>query len=66
MLKKCPHCGGEARQHIDHNKEMGTSFIYIKCEVCGARGKTTSYKDDDISKILPARQMVAAAWNARV
>lgn len=69
IIKRCPHCGGEAQLYSSYSYKMDTFFLYIKCEICGAQGKSVRTKDDPKEVNIwetRACQNALAAWNMRV
>lgn len=55
-LKPCPFCGGKAVF-----KDIDSSCSYVRCEKCGATGKTVK-----ISKKYSSDEKAIEAWNGRV
>ena len=51
--EKCPFCGGRAGLVSNHSGKLHTYFIYVKCEICGAQGRT--YRSEE--------EPAAAGWN---
>ena len=66
-LKACPHCGGKAYLYNNYSYKIKRYFVCVKCEACGATGRTHVSKDDPEAYgwELPAAQLAAGAWNMR-
>ena len=46
-IKRCPFCGGQADLYSDLGDPYdGRRIVFIKCELCGARGKAFPVADD--------------------
>lgn len=43
-IKACPHCGGAACLNANYSYKARAYFVFVKCNICGATGKT--YRDD--------------------
>ena len=70
-LKPCPFCGSDATVHANHNFKDDIWFVYVQCEMCGARGKTRANRnyfnpDDDGFWESNSVYSVVRAWNKRV
>lgn len=39
-IKPCPHCGGPACLNSSYSYKTRNYFAFVRCEVCGAQGKT--------------------------
>lgn len=66
VLKPCPHCGGEANIINCYSPVRKRIFVYVKCAVCGAQGKTfTTGKNAEMGENNPANKYAANAWNIR-
>lgn len=67
LLKGCPHCGGGARLRKNYSRKLQMYFVYVKCDICGAQGKSVTSKyeaEDDWN--TPACEKAVSAWNMRV
>lgn len=66
VLKPCPHCGGEANLINCDSVKRKRIFVYVKCSVCGAQGKTfTIGRNAEMGENNPANKWAANAWNLR-
>lgn len=67
QVKLCPHCGGTACLNASYGYRTLTYFIYVKCDICGATGKTyTSATDPAIDNWENSACIDAVkAWNMR-
>ena len=65
-IKTCPHCGGSAVLAVNPSK-CGY-FIFVQCEICGARGKTCrDSKDPELYDFdTTGCDKAIKAWNMRV
>lgn len=45
-MKSCPFCGGHACLYANYSYKARSYFVFVKCEICGARGKTFISKED--------------------
>lgn len=68
-ISECPFCGSEASLYRTYGK--GLWFVRVKCEMCGAQGKTVvneTNEDVDSDKWWATEkcQMAVDAWNRRV
>ena len=69
-LKKCPHCGGNCDIYQYYNHKQGVWFVEVKCDMCGARGKTVSCGKGKPSPsqtdwTCNAVERAISAWNMR-
>ncbi len=66
-IKPCPHCGGTAQLQTNYNWKIGCYFTVVKCDICGAQGKTFCFSsdnpDNDIATAIKADAV--NAWNMR-
>jgi hypothetical protein len=63
----CPHCGGDACLNQNYNYRKRTYFVYVKCEMCGAQGKTFTSEEEPQAAgwdNQPCRRAINA-WNMR-
>lgn len=68
-IKRCPFCGRKANLIQNYNKNLNAYFVYVECEVCGAKGKASSSKIDVRSDNLEenkACNRALASWNNRI
>ena len=70
MIKMCPHCGGKPGLYCDISKKYKKPvyFTYVQCDICGARGKTTSSQKnpEQYDWDTAACNTALEAWNMRV
>lgn len=68
MAKMCPFCADPHPDlHATYSFETGTLIAYVKCTVCGSRGRTITIKTKDVwNAIIPACGDAVLAWNGRV
>ena len=66
-LKPCPFCGGVAFLNSNFSNRYRTYFVYSKCEICNAQGKTYASKDNppDTDWSNAACESAVEAWNMR-
>lgn len=66
-IKNCPHCGGAATLYENYSRRTRNYFVYVKCAICGAQGK--SFNSDDEPEAVGwdnfACRGAVAAWNMR-
>lgn len=66
-IQYCPFCGGNAKLCSTYGNRQRLYFVFVKCDVCGAQGKTyasrTKPADDDWNT-QPCEDAVKA-WNMR-
>ena len=68
-IKRCPFCGRRAQLIQNYNKKLDAYFVYVECEVCGAKGKASSSKEDLEHANLEenkACNRAVSSWNNRV
>lgn len=53
-IKRCPHCGGKASLNSAYSYKIRNFFVYVKCDICGAQGKS----------FLTAENPAAEDWNS--
>lgn len=67
-IKPCPHCGGRSILNQRWNYKGSKYFVFVRCEVCGAQGKSypayESIYEDDYDE--NADELAINAWNMRV
>ena len=66
-LETCPHCGGEATLRANYSGKYCAYMIFVKCDICGAQGKTVKSYDDPRAKAWDNVECWTAinAWNMR-
>ena len=66
-IMPCPHCGGVSALCSSYSNRRRIYFVFVKCEICGAQGKTFA---DDVDPYenewsdMPCENAIAA-WNMR-
>ena len=71
--KKCPFCGGDPFLETKWSAEKEVTFMYVKCQKCGASGKAYAtnkrivdhedmFEDGDLMRV---GLMAIDAWNWR-
>ena len=66
-IKPCPHCNGAAYLNGNYSYKTRSYFIFVKCDICGATGKTTNSQEDPAAEEWQsdACESAIAAWNLR-
>ena len=66
-IKACPHCGGVAYLNQNYSHKARGYFVYVKCEVCGAQGKTIHSREEPAAADWNNQACDSAvdAWNLR-
>lgn len=66
-VKTCPHCGGSACLNAGYSHKARAFFVFVKCDICGAQGKTYSSKEDPAADGWDSSACRDAinAWNMR-
>lgn len=66
-IKNCPHCNGAAVLQSNYSSRYRAYFIFCKCTLCGAQGKTYSSKDNPVDEEWNTQtcEDAVAAWNMR-
>lgn len=66
-IKPCPHCNGVAYLNANYSYKTRSYFIYVKCDICGATGKTTTSQEDPQGEEWQSEACERAieAWNLR-
>lgn len=66
-IKTCPHCGGSACLNYSYSYKTRSYFVYVKCDICGATGKTYKSAEDPAANgwNTTACNDAIAAWNLR-
>lgn len=66
-IKTCPHCGGSACLNANYSYKTRSYFVFVKCDICGATGKTYTSADDPAGYgwNTAACNDAIAAWNLR-
>ena len=67
ITKPCPHCGGDSFLTCNYSQKVRRYFVYVKCDICGAQGKTYTSVEDPATTgwDSPACQSALTAWNMR-
>lgn len=67
-IKNCPFCGAEANIWQNYSCKTGYYFVYCKCSMCGAQGKTfpSECEPAEIGWSNSACDSAIKAWNTRV
>lgn len=67
QIKPCPHCGGAACLNSNYSNRHRTFFVFVKCDLCGAQGKTYSSQDNPAAVEWDNKPCNDAidAWNLR-
>lgn len=67
IIKKCPFCGGLAYLHQNYSYKTRYYFVYVKCEICGGRGKTYRSEEEPAEEGWNNEACLDAinAWNMR-
>lgn len=67
ILLTCPHCGGSADLHASYDPWEGFYEVYVKCSICGSRGKAYRTGDDPEKSGWSSYDcaQACAAWNLR-
>lgn len=55
----CPFCGGMP-------EIAGVGRVYIRCRLCGARGKTYRFRFFDQLSYIEAEDRAVRSWNRRL
>ena len=66
-IKPCPHCGGVSYLNSNFSYKTRSYFIFVKCEICGATGKTAGSKENPAADDWQsdACERAVEAWNMR-
>ena len=66
-LLNCPHCNGPAYLYQNYSQKYDMYFVFAKCELCNATGKSYRSKSapSDEEWNNTACKDAAAAWNMR-
>lgn len=66
-IKTCPHCGGSACLNSAYSYKIRSYFVFVKCDICGATGKTYNSADDPAEDgwNTTACNDAIKAWNLR-
>lgn len=66
-IKPCPHCGGIAYLNGNYSYKTRSYFVFVKCDICGATGRTacskTSPAEDEWKN--EACEKAVEGWNLR-
>lgn len=66
-ISTCPHCGGEAYLAANYSYKIRKYFVFCKCDICGAQGKSYTSEEDPAAENWdnqPCRDAIKA-WNMR-
>jgi len=68
QIKTCPHCGGVSTLNCNYSYKTRSYFVFVKCEVCGAQGKTCHSPEHPAEEQWQneACEQALAAWNLRI
>ena len=66
-IKPCPFCGGDGYLYANYNNRYRMYFVFVKCSICGASGKTYTDREDPIDNNWDDISCSSAvvAWNMR-
>lgn len=67
-IKSCPFCGNDAAMlYRNYSHKTRTYFVWMECEVCGAKSKTFASEDDPVDNNWETNgcYRAIAAWNRR-
>ena len=66
-VKTCPHCGGGASLNCNYSRKTRSYFVYVRCDICGAQGKTYRSMEDPqaVRWDNMACKDAVKAWNMR-
>ena len=66
-IKNCPHCAGVSYLNSNYSYKTRCYFVFVKCEICGATGKTTASKENPAAENWQsdACERAVEAWNMR-
>lgn len=66
-IKPCPHCGGISYLNQNYSHRVRSYFVYVKCDICGAQGKTYRSTEEPAATGWNNEPCNAAvtAWNMR-
>lgn len=67
IMKRCPHCNGEAGLYANYSYKKRKYFVFVKCEVCGSQGKILADDNDPEQSNWndSACDGAVRAWNLR-
>lgn len=67
IIKTCPHCGGSACLNANFSYKTRSYYIFVKCDICGAHGKTYCSTENPAMENWDNVQCKDAinAWNMR-
>lgn len=67
VIKPCPHCGGSACLTQSYSYKKRAYFVFVKCDICGAQGKTYASETEPAAESWDnqACRGAIAAWNLR-
>lgn len=67
IMKKCPHCDGAAALTQNYNYRQRQYFVFVKCLVCGAQGKSYTSETEPAADEWSNESCYLAveAWNMR-
>lgn len=66
-IETCPHCGGESTLTANYSYKTRSYFVFVKCNLCGAQGKSYVSPQDpnEVTWDNEACNHAIAAWNKR-
>lgn len=66
-IKTCPHCNGTASLNSNYSNKTRSYFVYVKCDICGAQGKTYRSSEEPAAADWNNEPCIDAviAWNMR-
>lgn len=68
-VMRCPHCMGTARLYCNYSRKVNGYFVFVKCDICGAQGKTFVSNEDPSSDDVQWNNQTCVnavkAWNMR-
>lgn len=66
-IKPCPHCGGMAYLNSNYSYKTRCHFVFVKCDICSATGKTVASKTEPAEDgwTSPQCEQAINAWNMR-
>ena len=66
-ILECLHCGGAAYLNSNYSYKTRAYFVFVKCDVCGATGKTARSENEPAEDNWqsPPCESAIAAWNLR-
>ena len=67
QILTCPHCGGISYLNSRYNYRSRCHYVFVKCDICGAQGKTYTSANDPVEDDWnnDSCQEAIRAWNMR-